>query len=111
MLLYAQSVLPDSLAKENIGRIADALGRVRLALDSSEKALAAEPAAADLAGIGAYEPARYPHAFVERAGQCVSAAGKALEASRAETLAYWGRSLARMGGFLRSMQHDLPAGP
>ena len=109
-LLYAQSVLPDSMAKDNVGKIAEALERVRLALDTTDKALAAETAAADLAGIGGYDPAKYHHAFVERASLCLRAAGKALEASGCEAVAYWGRTLARMGGFFGAMKQDLPAG-
>jgi hypothetical protein len=108
-LLYAQSVLPDSMAKDNAGRIADALGRARLVLDTTEKALAAEGAAADLAGMGAYDPAKYPHAFVERAGQRLTAAGRALEASGIEAMGYWGRTLARMGGSFGAMKQELPA--
>lgn len=110
-LLYARSVLPESLAKDNAGRIADALDRLRLALDTSEKALAAEGAAAQLAGIGAYDPAKYHHAFVERAAQCIAAAGRALEATGFEAMEYWGRTLARMGGFFGAMRQELPAGP
>jgi hypothetical protein len=106
---YAQSVLPESMAKDNAGKLADALERVRLALDTTDKALAAESASADLAGIGGYDPARYHHAFVERAGLCLRSAGRALEASGCEAVAYWGRTLARMGGFFGAMTHDLPA--
>jgi hypothetical protein len=109
-LLYAQSLLPDSMAKDNAGKIAEALERVRLALDTTDKALAAEGAAADLAGIGAYDPARYPHAFVERASQCLTAAGRSLEACGVETVAYWGRTLTRMGRFFGSMKQELPPG-
>ena len=109
-MFYAQSVLPGSQAQEKAGRIADALGRARLALDTAEKAANAEPAAANLAGIGAYDPAKYPQAFVEHAGLSLTAAGRAMEASRVEAVAYWGRVLARAGGFFRSMNHDLSPG-
>jgi hypothetical protein len=108
-MLYAQSVLPQSMAKDNSGKIADVLERVRLALDTTDKALAAEPAASDLAGIGSYDPARYHHAFVERAGLCLRSAGRALETCGCESVAHWGRTLARMGGFFGVMKQDLPA--
>lgn len=105
---YAQSVLPDSKAKQKAGLIAEALGRARTAIDMPEKAEDIHPAVDELSGVGRYNPAKSPGSFVETAGRCISAVGQVMEASRFESVAYWGRVFARAGGFFRAMRHDLP---
>lgn len=104
---YAEHVLPDSQTKEKAGRIADALGRARRAIDAPEKAADVAQAVDELAGVGRYDPSRNPRAFVDTAGRSISATGRALAASRFESVAYWGRVFGRAGGFFRSMRHQL----
>lgn len=105
---HAQSVLPDGRAKQKAGRIADILGRARKAVDQPEKADVLDLAAVEFARVGKYDPAQCPRAFVETAGQSISAAGQIMETSRFGSVAYWGRVLVRAGGFFRAMKYDLP---
>jgi len=105
---YAQSVLPDSLAKDKAGRMAEIIGRARQVIATTEAAQAAAMAVDELSPIGRYDPERYPKAFVEAAGRSISAAGRAMEASTLATVAYWGRVFVRAGGFFCSMGQELP---
>jgi len=105
---YAQSALPDSLAKAKAGRIAEIIGRARRAIDTAETARGMERAIDELAGVGQYDPEKYPRAFVEAAGRSISAAGHAMESARQASLGYWGRVFVRAGGYFRSMGHELP---
>ena len=107
---YAESVLPDSAAKEKAGRIARVLGRANQALDSREKATDVFAVVHELSRIGRYDPQRHPRAFVETAGGSVAAAGKVMEDSQVESMAYWGRALARAGRYFQTMKYDLFGG-
>jgi len=107
---YAEAVLPDSRAKEKARRIAEALGRLRMAIDGPGKAADVAGLADELSAVGRHDPAKSPRAFIEMAGQSLSAAGQILETSGFESVAYWGRVFARAGGFFRAMKRDLPGG-
>lgn len=107
---YAESILPESAAREKSRLIAGALGRARKTIDSHDKAKEIESAAHELAGVARYDPAKYPKAFVEAAGSSLTAMGKVMETSRFQSVAYWGRVFVRAGGYYRAMRHDLPGG-
>jgi len=104
---YAASALPDSHAKLKAKRIADALERTRMAIDTPEKAANVENAIDELVGVGHNDPANNPAAFVDSAGRSVAATGRIMQDSRFGSLAYWGRVLLRTGGSFRSMRHEL----
>jgi hypothetical protein len=107
---HAQSVLPDSSAKNKAARIGDTLARVRKAVDTPEKAEDVVRAIDELAAMGRHDPEKYPRSFVETAAASLGAAGAILAASRFGAIAYWGRVLSRSSGFFRSMGHELPGG-
>jgi hypothetical protein len=85
---HAQSVLPNCQAQAKAGRLADALGRARRSLDAPQKAAGMDAVVDELIGVGRYDPAKYPRAFVDAAGRSISAAGRAMQTSRFETVAY-----------------------
>ena len=107
---YAESVLANSHARDKARRIADTLGRARRSLDTPDKADQMDYVAQELAGVGRYDPAKHPRAFVEASGRSLSAAGGAMATSRHESVGYWGRVLVRAGGFFRAMKQELPEG-
>jgi len=108
--LHAQSVLPDCSAKNKAGRIGEALGRTRKAIDVPEKAEDIVRVIDELSGVGRYDPGKHPRRFVETAAASLAAAAAVLAACPFEAVAYWGRTLTRASRFFGAMKHELPGG-
>jgi hypothetical protein len=94
--LAAKRCLGDAQAREAAGRIADALGRANLAIDNVEKGTAVHPALEALVGISRFDPTTRQADFGRLGGQSVVLVGKAMEACGVDSIAYWGRTLAKL---------------
>ena len=94
--LAAKRYLGDTSAQETAGRIADALGRACLAIDSIEKGAAVHPAVEALVGASRFDPATRLADFVHLGGKSIALAGKILARCGYESVEYWGRALCRL---------------
>jgi hypothetical protein len=102
--LAAKRCLGDVHAREAAGRIADALGRANLAVDSVEKGSAIHPALEALVGASRFDPTTRPEDFTRLASQSVILVGKVLEACGIDSIAYWGRTLAKLARTLTTVR-------
>ena len=102
--LAAKRCLGDAQAREAAGRIADALGRANLAIDSVEKGAAVHPAMEALLGVSRFDPTTRQADFGRLSGQSVVLVGKVLEGSGIDSIAYWGRTLAKLAHVFMAVQ-------
>jgi hypothetical protein len=102
--LAAKRCLGDAQARQAAGRIADALGRANLAIDSVEKGAAVHPALEALVGVSRFDPTTRQADFGRLGGQSVALVGKMLEACGIDSIAYWGRVLARLARTFMAVQ-------
>ena len=102
--LAAKRSLGDAQAREVAGRIADALGRANLAIDSVEKGAAVHPAIEALLGVARFDPTTRQADFGRLGGQSVVQVGKVLEGCGIDSIAYWGRTLGKLARTLMAVQ-------
>jgi hypothetical protein len=105
----AKRSLDDVRAREVAGRIADALGRARVAVDNVEQGAAVHPAVEVLVGVSRFDPAVRAGDFVLLAGRSVMLAGRILAACPYDSIAYWGRTLTALAGVLLAVSRTRAA--
>jgi hypothetical protein len=103
----AKRVLGDPAAGEAAGRIADALSRASRAVDTIEKGVAVHPVLNALVDVARFDPAWEPVEFCETAGRSVADVGRKMERCEFATVAYWGRTLARLATAFASRKEAL----
>jgi hypothetical protein len=102
--LAAKRSLGDAQARDAAGRIADALGRANLAIDSIEKGVAVHPALEALLGVSRFDPTTRQADFGQLSGQSLVLVGKVLEGCGIDSIAYWGRTLTKLARTLLAVQ-------
>ena len=96
--LSAKKLLPDGAARDAAERIAEALRRCNLSVDSVEKGAAVHHAVETLEGVSKFDPAARLAEFIQIGGRSLALSARALASCGVASIEYWGRQLQRLAG-------------
>lgn len=91
--LSAKRVLGDDEARDAAERIAEALRRCSLSVDTVEKGAAVHHAVETLEGISKFDPNTRLAEFVQIGGRSLTLASRSLASCGVASIEYWGRQL------------------
>ena len=96
--LSAKKLLPDEAGRGAAERIAEALRRCNLSVDSVEKGAAVHHAIEALEGVSKFDPAARLAEFIQIGGRSLALSARVLSSCGVASIEYWGRQLARLAG-------------
>jgi hypothetical protein len=96
--LSAKKLLPDEAGRGAAERIAEALRRCNLSVDSVEKGAAVHCAVETLEGVSKFDPASRLGEFIQIGGRSLALSARTLSSCGVASIEYWGRQLARLAG-------------
>ena len=96
--LSAKRVLGDDEARDAAERIAEALRRCSLSVDTVEKGAAVHHTVETLEGVSKFDPNTRLAEFVQIGGRSLTLASKALASCGVASIEYWGRQLQYLAG-------------
>ena len=94
--LSAKRVLPEGAQRIAAERIAEALRRCNLSVDSVQRGVAAHPAMEALEGVSKFDPVADLADFVLIGGRSLALAARDLARCGAASIEYWGRQLEKL---------------
>jgi len=106
--LSAKRVLGDNEARDAAQRIAEALRRCNLSIDTVEKGAAVHHAVETLEGVSKFDPNTRLAEFVRIGGRSLMLASKALASCGVASIEYWGRQLQHLAGKFAALPVTLP---
>ena len=94
--LSAKKLLPDEMGRGAAERIAEALRRCNLSVDSVAKGAAVHHAVEALEGVSKFDPAARLAEFIQIGGRSLALSARALASCGVASIEYWGRQLQRL---------------
>ncbi len=94
----AKKLLPDEAGRYAAERIAEALRRCNLSVDSVEKGAAVHHAVETLEGVSKFDPGTRLAEFIQIGGRSLALSAGAIASCGVASIEYWGRQLQRLAG-------------
>jgi hypothetical protein len=101
--LSAKKLLPDEAGRGAAERIAEALRRCNLSVDSVEKGAAVHHAVETLEGVSKFDPGTRLAEFIQIGGRSLTLSARALASCGVASIEYWGRQLQRLAGIFAGL--------
>jgi len=104
--LSAKKLLPDDARRVAAERIAEALRRCNLSVDSVEKGAAVHHAVETLEGVSKFDPAARLAEFIQIGGRSLALSAGALASCGVASIEYWGRQLRHLAGVFAGLPNS-----
>jgi len=104
--LSAKKLLPDGAGRDAAERIAEALRRCNLSVDSVEKGAAVHHAVETLEGVSKFDPAARLAEFIQIGGRSLALSARALASCGVPSVEYWGRQLQHLAGVFAGLSNS-----